>query len=130
MSKSNIHYLLDVKQDAKEGIFTMRGISLTKLIHSLIREHGSYYDGTYSIEPDSLPLHDKKLILSHITDSEEQERAFSCPTRTEALLYENISHIRSLFDDECTEVYQEDMEEMGLTQKHFYDNNETYWVRR
>lgn len=130
MTESNIHYLFKTKQDAKEGIFTMKGIAFTRLIHSLIREHGHYYDGSYALDLDSLPLHDKKLILSHITDSEEQEWAFCCPVRTEALFAENISHIQSLFDDECYEVYKEDMEEMGLSQRNFNDNGETYWVRR
>lgn len=130
MSKSNIQQLRLIKQDTKEGIFTMKGIALTKLLHNLIREYGTYHDGSYTIDPYSISLSDKKLIISHITDSEEYEWACQNPIRTESIFEEYIKYIQTLFDDECSEVYQEDMEEAGMVTRNHYDNGEPYWVRR
>lgn len=133
MNKSNIHHLHLIKQDiqdTKEGVYTMKGLSLIKLLHSLIREYGKYSDGSYAVNPTNFSLSDKKLILSHLTDSEEYEWACSNPTRAEALFSENLSHIQSLIDEECYAVYCDDMEDAGMVRRSHHDNNETYWVRR
>lgn len=130
MNKSNIHQLRLVVQDTKEGIYTMKGLSLTRLLHNLIREYGHYSDGSYAINPATFSLSDKKLVLSHVTDSEEYEWACENPTRTEVMFKEYIDHIQHLLDSECDEVYSEDMEEAGLVRRTHYDNGEAYWVRR
>lgn len=130
MNKTNIHYLHVIKQDTKEGIYTMKGISLTNLIHSLIREYGYYSDGTYSIDPNTFLLSDKKLVLSHILDSEEYEWTLQNTTRIEIVFNENIKHIEQLFNSECDEVYRENMEESNLTRHTHQDNHESYWTRR
>lgn len=130
MSKSNIHHLHSVIQDTKEGIYTMKGLSLTRLLHNLIREYGQYSDGTYAINPETFSLSDKKLILSHVTDSEEYEWACNNPVRTEAVFNEYVNHIQHLLDGQCDEVYAEDMEEAGLVSMNHSDNGEPYWVRR
>jgi hypothetical protein len=130
MNKNNIHQLHLIKQDTREGIFTMKGISLTNLLHTLIREYGTYHDGSYCIDPTNLSFSDKKLVLSHVTDSQEYEWASVNPTRTEAVFQEYIKHIQTLFDSECDEVYREDMEEYGMVGKNCSDNGEVYWVRR
>ena len=130
MNKSNIHQLRLVVQDTKEGIYTMKGLSLTRLLHNFIREYGHYYDGSYAVDPRTFSISDKRLIISHITDSEEYEWACQSPTKTEAVLSEYIDHIQHLLDSECDDVYAEDMEEAGLVRRTHYDNDEVYWVRR
>jgi hypothetical protein len=130
MNRSNIHQLHRIKQDTKEGIFTMTGYAFTKLIHSLIREYGSYHDGSYGVDISTLSLSDKKLLISHIADSEEYEWACATPTRTEAVFLEYFDRLQGLIDDECYSVYCEDMEEMGMRKCNHADNNEVYWVRR
>lgn len=111
MNSNNIHEFKLIKQATKEGIFTMKGLALTQLLHSLIREYGTYSHGSLSIDPYSLSLSDKKLVLSHITDGGEYEWIIENPIRTEAAFEEYINHIQSLFDDECDEVYRDAMEE-------------------
>lgn len=130
MNRSNIHQLHRIKQDTKEGIFTMKGFALTKLLHSLIREYGSYHDGSYGVDISDFSLSDKKLLLSHVTDASEYEWACSSSSRAEALFLEYFNHMQSLIDDECYPVYCDDMEEMGMSPRHHADNNEVYWVRR
>jgi hypothetical protein len=130
MNKSNIHHLRLVRQDTKEGIYMTKGISLTRLVHNLIREYGTYRDGSYYVDVLHLTLSDKKLVLSHILDSEEYAWACESPTRTEALFLEHIDYVQGLFDWEYGTVYAEDMEEMGLVSRTHYDNGEVYWVRR
>ncbi len=112
MNVHNIHEIKLVKQATKEGIFTMKGISLINLLQSLINEYGTYKHGSMSVDPYSFSLSDKKLILSHITDSGEYEWLCENTTRTEASFSEYINHLQELLDEECDDVYRESMEEM------------------
>ena len=112
MNIINIHDFKSKKQATKEGIYTMQGIALTNLLHNLIREYGTYNDGSMSIDPYSLSISDKKLVLSHITDSGEYAWIVENPTRVEAAFEEYINHIQTLFEEECDDVYRENMEEM------------------
>lgn len=130
MKSLTIQQLQSIKQDATEGIFTMKGLSLTRLLHTLIREYGHYSDGSYSVDPSNFSLSDKKLILSHVIDSGEYEYACASPIRTETIFNEHISTIQNIIDDECYVVYCEDMEEAGMTRCTHPNNDEVYWVRR
>lgn len=111
MNTTTIHEIKLIKQATKEGIFSMKGIALTNLLQNIIREYGKYDHGSMSIDPYSLSLSDKKLILSHITDSGEYEWIIENPVRTEAAFQEYIDHIQLLLDEECDEVYRDAMEE-------------------
>lgn len=130
MRKANIQHLRLVKQDAREGIFTMNGLARTRLIHSIIREYGKYSDGNYSIDINTLSLSDKRLLISHFVDAEEYEWAHESPYKTEAVFKDNEKHMQGAVDDECFDVYKEDMEEMGMQMHRHFDNNEPYWTRR
>lgn len=129
MKKYTIQHLHLIKQDIKEGIFTMKGLALTKLLHNLIREYGTYEDNSYSVDPKIFSLPDMKLILSHILDSEDY--AFACENgeRLEAMFMEYIDTIQSLLDSECYAVYSEAMEEMGMVSRICPINGESLWVR-
>lgn len=130
MNEATIQQLSSIKQDTKEGIFTMKGIAFTNLVHSLIREYGKYHDGSYSVDARVMDISDKKLILSHIVDSEEYELATKSITYLEALFKEYLDIIQNYLDGDCDEVYAEDMEEEGLVRRTHYDNGEVYWTRR
>jgi hypothetical protein len=130
MKSSTIQHLHLIKQDIKEGIYTMKGLALTKLLHNLIREYGTYEDSSYAVDPKVFSLPDMKLILSHILDSEDY--AFACENRErlEAMFMEYIDIVQSLLDNECDAVYHDDMEEMGMKRYRHQDNGETYWANR
>lgn len=130
MTKSNIHQLHSIKQDAKEGIYTMKGIALTNLLHTLIREYGTYHDGSYSVDPKTFSCPDMRLILSHVLDSGEYEWASFNNERLEAVYMQTINIIQNLLDSESYAVYCEDMEEMGMVKNNHRDNGEVYWVQR
>lgn len=130
MINNNIHHIISIKQATKEGNFTMKGIALINLLHSLIREYGTYKHGSLSIDPNTLSLSDKKLVLSHITDSGEYAWIMENSIRVEVSFQEYIEHIQLLLDEECSEVYREDMEDRGMIERHHSDNNEIYWARR
>lgn len=129
MKKYTIQQIHLIKQDIKEGIFTMKGLALTKLLHNLIREYGTYEDGSYAVDPRIFSLSDIKLILSHILDSEDY--AFACENRErlEVMFMEYIVTVQSLLDSECYAVYRETMEEVGMVSRVNGSNGEQYWVR-
>lgn len=112
MNRSNIYHINSVKQDAKVGKFTIKGLSLTNLIHNLIREYGEYRDGSYSVDVDTFSISDKRLLISHFESAEWYEYSCESVTKTEAMFSEYSKHIQSLIDDEVDEVYRDDMEEM------------------
>lgn len=112
MNSSNIYHINSIKQDAKVGIFTEKGLCLTNLIHNLIREHGQYQNGTYYVDVNTFPLSDKRLLISHFESAEWYEYACQSVTNTEIIFEEYAKHIQSLMDDDCDEVYRDDMEEM------------------
>lgn len=130
MMKANIHQLYSIKQDAKEGIYTMKGIAFTNLLHTLIREYGTYHDGSYSIDPKTFSFPDIRLILSYVLDSGEYEWACTNNERLKAIYIEHINTIQTLLDSECYAVYCEDMEDMGIQRNIHRDNGEVYWVSR
>lgn len=130
MKRTTIQQLHLIAQDTKEGIYTMKGLSFTRLLHNLIREYGTYYDGSYAVDPDTFSIADKKLILSHLVDIEDYQLAIQSNAYLEALFKENMRFIQSQLDRHCDEVYTEDMEEAGLVQCQHHDNNERFWVRR
>lgn len=112
MISSTLHQINIIKQDARVGTVTKKGFSLTNLIHNLIREHGEYHNGSYSVDVDTFPISDKRLLISHFESAEWYEYACESVTKTETIFEESAKHIQSLIDDDCHEVYKEDMEEM------------------
>lgn len=111
MNRANIYQNNIMTQDARMAKVE-KGISLTKLLHSLIREHAAYKHGTYALDIDQLPLSDKRLLLSHFESAEWYEWACQSSMHTETLFSESKNYIQQLIDDNCHEVYMEAMEEM------------------
>ena len=112
MISTNLTQVNLIKQDAMVGTVTKKGFSLMQLIHNLIREHGEYKDGSFDLDVDSLPISDKRLLLSHFESPEWYEHACESITNTETLFDECKDYVQKLIDDECYEVYRECMEEM------------------
>jgi len=108
----------------------MNGLALTRLLHNVIREYGKYDGVNYSVSLSEIDLADRKLLLSHILDSGEYEWAMKSSSRINAYFDENRKHIQNLIDNECQEVYQEDMEEMGMHSSRDASSNELMWERR
>lgn len=111
MISATINHNCIIKQDAKVGKM-QNGLSLTRLLHNLTREHGQYKHGTYYVDVHSFPLSDKRLLLGHFESAEWLEYAYESEVKTEALFNEFSAHIQKLMDDDCDELYREDMEEM------------------
>lgn len=130
MSINTIHDLVLTMQDTREGIFTVQGIAFTRLLHNIIREYGTYYDGTINVNIDSLDSSDKKLILSHLLDASEYEYACENIVNLEVVFNEYRNTINSLIDEECYTVYKENMEEQEMVMGRHSDNGEIYWRRR
>jgi hypothetical protein len=112
MNSATLHQIHIIKQDAKAGTVTKKGLSLLRLVHNLIREHGIYRHGTYYLDVHALPLHDKRLLLSHFESPEWYEYACVSANHTESLFEESADYIQKFVNDECYEVYIDDMEEM------------------
>jgi len=134
MNDRTITHLVLSKQDTTEGILVMHGKALTSLLHSLIREHGVYQDGSYSVDARLFPTWDKNLLLSHLVPASEYEEVCGNGSgggmAAHALFLELLPHIQQLLEEECPVVYREAMEEAGMYSCRHRDNNETYWVRR
>jgi hypothetical protein len=112
MSSSTLHQDNRLLQYTQDGIFTMQGYALNKLINNLIREHAEYRHAECSLDVRILPLSDKRLLLSYFADSGELEHANESATATEVLFGEHVPDIQKLVDYECYEVYNEYTEEM------------------
>lgn len=102
-----------ITQDAREiGYMTKKGLALTSLLHQLIREYGTYDNGSFSIDVDDFDVSDKRLLLSHFQDSEWYEYACESQIKTNELFNEGKKHYQRILDDECYECYTSVMEEM------------------
>jgi len=112
MSGSTLHQVNKIKQDTMEGKYTMQRFAFTKLINQLIRENADYRHDQCHLNVACLPMSDKRLVLSHVVDSEEYEEACQSTIKTEVIFEENKKFIQKQFDLECYEVYQEYTEEM------------------
>jgi hypothetical protein len=88
------------------------GQSLTRLLHNLIREHGQYKDQSYYVDVNSFPLSDKRLLLAYFEGAEWLEYAYESEIKTDALFSDHSKFIQKSIDDDCDELYREDMEEM------------------
>lgn len=115
MNSTTLHHLYHIKQDAQEGKFSMHGIAFTNLLHNLIREYGRYKNNSYHVDVNHFSINDKRLILSHFESAEWYAHACESVTNTEVLFDEYKDHVKKLLDDECDEVYRDDMENRGLS---------------
>lgn len=112
MISTNLTHVNIIRQDATVGAVIKRNFPLDYLIHNLIREHGAYKGGTFSLDVEQLPLCDKRLLLSHFESAEWYEYACESHLKTNTLFSEHKQYIQKLVDDECYEVYRDVMEEM------------------
>jgi hypothetical protein len=99
-------------QQRQDGKVTMQGIAFTNLIHNVIREYGKYDGVNYTVRMSDIDNTDRKLLISHICDSEDYRMACESVSYLDAMWSENKKHLQDLIDAECHEVYSEDMEEM------------------
>lgn len=129
MIDNNLAQVNNVLQVSKEGTTLMYRIAFTKLIHNLIREYGKYSHGTFDINVSDLVQSDKRLVLSHILDSEEYSWACESNVRADQLFNEYLETIQQLFDDECYSVYCDAMEERGMRYTVSPNQDEVYWHR-
>jgi hypothetical protein len=129
MNSATINQINSIMQEASEGTFTMQGLALTKLLHRVIREYGKYDGVNYTVYLADIDTADQKLLLSHVCDSCDYADICVSPTYLDAMWKENASYIQELIDQECHEVYCEDMEEMGMKRIHSIDD-ERLWIRR
>lgn len=111
MSDTNIHCFTIFNQDAREGVYTMQGLALTRLLHNVIREYGRYNDDSLYVYLNDIDLPDKKLLLSHVASAEYYEEALSNPRMFDAWFEEYSPDIQKLLDSECDEVFRDFMEE-------------------
>jgi hypothetical protein len=111
MNRSTLHQNCIITQDARKAKMN-KGLSLTKLLHNLIREHGTYKHGSYAVDVDTLPISDKRLLISHFESAEWYEYACKSHLHTETLFAEHKKYIQELMDENAHEVYQDAMEEM------------------
>ena len=113
MNGSNIYQVDIIKQDAREsGMHFKHRMAFDHLIEQLIRENGHYRHGSFYLDVNTLPLYDKRLLISHLRDSEDYEHACKSPTATEVLFDEIKKYAQEQIDYSCAEVYRDVMEEM------------------
>lgn len=104
--------------------------ALTKLLHNIIRENGKYATDHYTVNINALTDIEKKLLISHVADSDEYEYACSSPSRLAAMFAEYADHIFNLIENESYEVFAEDMEEAGMIRIAYPGNDEVTYMRR
>jgi hypothetical protein len=108
----------------------MEDNSFTRLLHNLIREHGTYRNGSYSVDTHDFSFTDMRLVLSYLVSNKELVSAYQSKPKTSQLFEKHLTDIQHFIDEECPTVYCEAMEEMGMTHRAHPDNGEIYWVKR
>lgn len=111
MTVTNIQCINSIYQDAREGVYTMNGLALTRLLHNAINEYGHYYNGSFAVNLNDLSYIDKKILLSHIADSADFSHSLENPTAFEVVFDEYREHMNKLLSAECDHVYREAMYE-------------------
>lgn len=130
MISTNIHQNTVSKQDTKVGEAVKKGFALTKLIHQLIREYGTYAHNNFDVDIDKFSLTDKKLLIAYLESAEMFEWACESPSRIETMFEEHAKYIQELINDECYVVFCEAMEERGMSYTRHPNNDEVYWYKR
>lgn len=101
--------------------------SFSYCLERIAREYGHSNNQEWSINIQSIDLSDKKLLLSHILDSEDYEWCCYSAIRTESMFRENLEYIEDHLSDVCEQVYHSYMTEMGLVCDRYQDNGEIYY---
>lgn len=130
MNSTTIQQINSIKQDRQDGIYTMQGITRTRLIHRIIREYGQYDGVNYSVKLSEIDLNDRAEMLYHVLEDYEYRWCLISDKRINKMFDEHEKYIDELIEMECQDVYREDMEEMGMSLQRHSDNNEEYWIRR
>ncbi len=105
------------------------GKSFHALLHDIAMEYGSPQRDEWVVHLNSIDHSDKKLILTHVLDSEEYEWCCQSVTRTEAMFKEHKEYIEKELSDVCDQVYFDYQEEMGMVWGRHRDNGEYYFYR-
>lgn len=129
MSHSNIARQSSISQQCQDDTVKMKGMSLTALVHNLIREYKTCEFNTYSVDVMHFTPGDKKLILSHLLDASEYQDACVTQSRLDAVFMEYLEVVEEAIESECYTVYCEDMEESGMRMIRHTNNDEVYWAR-
>lgn len=111
MNRATVHQLHNDMQQRQQGIFTMQGFAFEKLIHEIICDYGTFKDGSFTVRLSDLSNSDKKLLLSHVLESDEYEEACERPMLAEQLFKDHEDFFLKSIDRECDEVYRDVMEE-------------------
>lgn len=130
MNSITIQQVNSLTQDRQDGNVTMNGRNRTKLLHQIIREYGKYDGVNYSVTLSDIDINDRAEILSYVLDDYEYRWCLISDKRIDHMFDTHSRYIEELIDMECSDVYQEDMEEMGMCLRHYKDNGEQYWDRR
>jgi hypothetical protein len=113
MSSTTLQQFHVITQDQQDARFTRKGMSITRLVHGFIREHGTHDPyGGYKVDIRDLDNTDKKLFLSHVLGPNDYADAIACPVKMEAEFWEESNYLEMLINENTWEVYQEDQEEM------------------
>lgn len=113
---ANIQHLTTNKQGSRMDVFALQGFGYAGkiFVHSLLREYGEVYDGSYYVRFNDLDLPDKKILLSYVAENFEYEEALSCSIKLEAYFKEYSKTMQQLLDSEGDEAYREVMEEASM----------------
>lgn len=84
--------------------------NLYALIDGLVRDYGERMEDGYSFFISELSIAEKRLVLSHILDSEEYDEAMASHSMTEAYFTEHRQFIQSAVDYQSAETYRDFLE--------------------
>jgi hypothetical protein len=154
MSINSIRQTIDLNQDCNldqkdqldvgyEIIKTERNLMHYKcaniFIQNLIREYKKHSQSAkkidylfqcYLVNVNDLELHDKKIFIEYIADPCDLGAYHNNEISFETLFKEYKKSMQLLLDEVASEVYYEDMEEMGLMYRLSDNNGEILWYRR
>lgn len=108
----------------------MNSKSFKRLLQDLVNEYGHYQSSSMVIDALHLSLTDKRLVLSHLLESDDYSLACGNPTVTEAFFADKLERIQELLNDTAQDVYESFLEEAGLVYRMRADNGELYVRRR
>lgn len=133
MALRNIVDFTDQLQD-KDMSKVHQDVSFRHFVKDLVNEHGVYqsYNGMLEglyVNVYALPMHDKRILLSHMVDADEYEALSKTLGGIKIAIDELSDEMQDILNARAAEVFAEKMEEMGAVMYQHSDNGDYYWTR-
>lgn len=99
-----------------------------RFLDELIRENYTYDRYSCTLSTSSLHFDDKKMFLTFLISPDEYQDYAQNETRLREAINEYDDYMQHLIDDRISDIWHEDMDEMGACLTRCADNGEMRYI--